>query len=73
MLIFLHFSQTGTSNTTYLADAGTVQLELLTLSRHTGNPVFAEKVRPKNLVLFEHKAKKLKHSKMVGTSNYSIF
>jgi mannosyl-oligosaccharide alpha-1,2-mannosidase len=45
---YYHFNphnQTGTSNTTYLADAGTVQLELLTLSRHTGNPVFAEKAQ----------------------------
>jgi hypothetical protein len=36
------------SNFTYLADAAAVQLEFFTLSYHTGNPIFAEKVTESN-------------------------
>ncbi|KAI8874765.1 glycoside hydrolase family 47 protein [Backusella circina FSU 941] len=35
----------GLNNETFLADIATVQLEFLTLSYHTGNPVFAEKAQ----------------------------
>lgn len=35
------------TNTTYLADAATIQLEFITLSYYTGNPIFAEKVNLK--------------------------
>ncbi|KAI8364091.1 glycoside hydrolase [Blakeslea trispora] len=35
----------SSSNSTFLADAASVQLEFFALSHHTGNPVFAEKAQ----------------------------
>ncbi|KAG2207217.1 hypothetical protein INT47_012270 [Mucor saturninus] len=42
---FNPFTRVSKTNTTYLADAGTIQLEFFTLSYHTGNLIFAEKAQ----------------------------
>ncbi|KAG2232457.1 hypothetical protein INT48_005174, partial [Thamnidium elegans] len=47
-LPYYHFNpltKVSKTNTTYLADAATIQLEFITLSYHTGNPIFAEKAQ----------------------------
>ncbi|KAI8987953.1 glycoside hydrolase [Mycotypha africana] len=43
--LFNPVKESSTSNTTFLADAGTLQLEFFTLSHYTGNPIFAQKAQ----------------------------
>jgi hypothetical protein len=50
-IIIFHFSQTARDNFSLIAEVGTVQLEFMTLSHHTGDPQYARKVKYLPLVI----------------------